>query len=69
MILEGLTSVNMYAMSLKNSRLFGKIINSSKKGYPIVKSLAFSQKTKFLYGIRHIHIYNRYFLHLYTLYS
>jgi len=31
-------------MSLKNNRLFGKIINSWQTGYPIAKSLVFLQK-------------------------
>jgi len=31
-------------MSLKNSKLFGKIISSSQTGYPIAKSLVSSQK-------------------------
>ncbi|KAE9526636.1 hypothetical protein AGLY_013284 [Aphis glycines] len=34
-----LTAVSLYAMSLKNSRLFGKIISNSQTGYPIAKSL------------------------------
>jgi hypothetical protein len=43
-VLKGQTAVSLYAMSLKNSRLFGKIINSSQTGYPIAKSLVFLKK-------------------------
>jgi len=56
LFLKGLTAVSLYVRSLKNIRLFGKIISSSQTDYPIAKSLVFLQKKLILHnGLLHMY--------------